>query len=286
MIKALQEGKKLTLKLYTNVSKASFYDSDTDEKTEGEMHNVAELDRLLEKNKDANLIDIYINSPGGDVSEGITIYNKLKRSKAYKRVYIDGFACSIASVIAMAGNAIYMPKTSMMMVHNCWSMAIGNARELRKQADDLDKINELGIAAYMSKFNGGEEELRKLLNEETYLTAQECLDKGLCTKIVDDNEKTEELVEEALEQQTKIYNAKLKQLRAIQECIRSIEVETKPHETVKEAEKVETVNEMGNVNETKKIEDIPQDKAYTKEEIKNSVEQVKENALRSFFHVA
>lgn len=286
MIKALQEGKKLTLKLYTNVSKASFYDSDTDEKTEGQMHNVAELDRLLEKNKDANLIDIYINSPGGDVSEGITIYNKLKRSKAYKRVYIDGFACSIASVIAMAGNAIYMPKTSMMMVHNCWSMAIGNARELRKQADDLDKINELGIAAYMSKFNGSEEELRKLLNEETYLTAQECLDKGLCTKIVDDNEKTEELVEEALEQQTKIYNAKLKQLRAIQECIRSIEVETEPHETVKEAEKVETVNEMGNVNETEKIEDIPKDKAYTKEEIKNSVEQVKENALRSFFHVA
>lgn len=286
MIEALQEEKKLTLKLYTNVKKSSFYDSENGEKTEGQMHNVAELDRLLEKNKDANLIDIYINSPGGDVSEGITIYNKLKRTKAYKRVYIDGLACSIASVIAMAGNAIYMPKTSMMMVHNCWSMAIGNARELRKQADDLDKLNELGIAAYMSKFNGSEKELRKLLDEETYLTAQECLDKGLCTKIVDDNEKTEELVEDALEQQTKIYNAKLKQLRAIQECIRSIEVETEPHETVKEAKKVETVNEMGNVNETEKIEDIPQDKAYTKEEIKNSVEQVKENALRSFFHVA
>mgnify|MGYP004503259857 FL=1 len=286
MIEALQEEKKLTLKLYTNVRKTSFFDYYDDEKPEDQMHNVDELNRLLEKNKDANLIDIYINSPGGDVSEGITIYNILKRNKAYKRVYIDGFACSIASVIAMAGNAIYMPKTSMMMVHNCWSMAVGNARELRKQADDLDKINELGIAAYMSKFNGSEKELRKLLDEETYLTAQECLDKGLCTKIIDDNEKTEKIVEEALEQQTKIYNAKLKQLRAIQECIRSIEVETEPHETVKETKEVETVNEMGNVNETKKIEDIPQNKAYTKEEIKNSVEQVKENALRSFFHVA
>lgn len=286
MIKALQEEKKLTLKLYTNVRTPSFYDYYDDEKPEGQIQNVIELDNLLEKNKDANLIDIYINSPGGDVSEGITIYNKLKRNKAYKRVYIDGFACSIASVIAMAGNAIYMPKTSMMMVHNCWSRAIGNAKELRKQADDLDKINELGIAAYMSKFNGTETELRKLLDEETYLTAQECLDKGLCTKIVDDNEKTEELVEDALEQQTKIYNAKLKQLRAIQECIRSIEVETEPHETVKEAKKVETVKEMGDVKETEKIEDIPKDKAYTKEEIKDSVEQVKQNALRSFFHVA
>ena len=84
MIEALQEEKKLTLKLYTNVRKTSFFDYYDDEKPEDQMHNVDELNRLLEKNKDANLIDIYINSPGGDVSEGITIYNILKRNKAYK----------------------------------------------------------------------------------------------------------------------------------------------------------------------------------------------------------
>lgn len=286
MIKALQEGNKLTLKLYTNVGKGSWWEDDKEDDYEGKMHNVKELERLLEQNKNTGLIDIYINSHGGDVSEGITIYNILKRHKAYKRVFIDGLACSIASVIAMAGNAIYMPKSSMMMVHNCWTMAVGNAKELRKTADDLDKINELGIAAYMTKFKGTKEELKQLLDNETYLTADECLEKGLCTKIVEDSEETESSVDNALEKQTNIYNAKLEKLRAIQECIRSMNVETTSNEIVKETEKVETVNEIEDVKEAEKELKALDDKAKSKEEIKGFVERQKKNALQSFFHVA
>ena len=96
-------------------------------------------------------INIYINSYGGSVFEGTAIYNQLKRHPARKTVYVDGFACSIASVIAMAGDELVMPRNALMMVHNMWMGVCGNAAELRKAADDLDKINEAGRAAYLQK---------------------------------------------------------------------------------------------------------------------------------------
>ena len=112
------------------------------------------------------------------------MFNLLKQHKATVKVYIDGIAASIASVIAMAGDEIFMPKNSMMMIHNCWTYECGNAKDLRKAADDLDKIMEASIESYMSKVNIDRDELVELLDEETWLTAQECLEKGFCTKIL------------------------------------------------------------------------------------------------------
>ena len=79
------------------------------------------------KYPDASEIRIYINSYGGSVFEGTAIYNQLKRHPAHKTVYVDGFACSIASVIAMAGDEVVMPRNTMMMIHNMWSCVCGNA---------------------------------------------------------------------------------------------------------------------------------------------------------------
>ena len=146
------EGNTVTIKIYNNIRSKSWWDDD--EKAEDAVANVEDLEKILKDNKNASIIDIYINSPGGDVFEGVAIYNILKRNRAYKRVWIDGFACSIASVIAMAGNSINMPKSSMLMIHNPWTYAVGNANELRAMADQLDKIAEPMIEAYMSKFNG------------------------------------------------------------------------------------------------------------------------------------
>ena len=140
-------------------------------------------DKLLELG-DISEINLHINSLGGDVFEGLAMFNLLKQHKATVKVYIDGIAASIASVIAMAGDEIYMPKNSMMMIHNCWTFECGNAKKLRKAADDLDKIMEASIESYMSKINIDRDELMKLLDEETWLTAQECLDKGFCTQIL------------------------------------------------------------------------------------------------------
>ena len=124
---------------------------------------------------------MYVNSPGGDVFAGQAIYSQLKRHKATVNVHIDGLAASIASVIAMAGDTIHMPSNAMMMIHNAWSIAMGNAKDFRKTADDLDKIGLSIQETYLAKATGLEKDkLVELLDAETWLTAQECMDLGLC----------------------------------------------------------------------------------------------------------
>ena len=134
----------------------------------------------LAKYPDAKQINIYINSYGGSVFEGTAIYSQLKRHPAEKVVYVDGFACSVASVIAMAGDRVIMPRNTMMMIHDAWSFAIGNAKQLRKAADDLDAIMAGNRQAYLVKSNGKitEEKLIELLEAETWLTADQCLEYG------------------------------------------------------------------------------------------------------------
>lgn len=134
-------------------------------------------------------ITVYINSYGGDVFEGTAIYNQLKRHPAHKTVYIDGFACSIASVIAMAGDDVIMPRNTMMMIHDMWRVAIGNATELRKAADDLDVINAAGRQAYLAKAGDKltEEKLIELMDAETWLTAEQCIELGLADRYADDD---------------------------------------------------------------------------------------------------
>ena len=108
--------------------------------------------------------------------------NMLKRKKCTKIVHIDGIAASIASVIAMAGDKIIMPSNSMMMIHNAWTYAAGNSNELRKLADDLDKVNLSIRQTYLDKAGDklDEETLITLMDNETWLTAQECYNYGLC----------------------------------------------------------------------------------------------------------
>lgn len=140
----------------------------------------------LNKYPDVKRINIYINSYGGSVFEGTAIYSQLRRHSAEKVVYIDGFACSIASVIAMAGDKVIMPSNTMMMIHDVMAGVFGNARQLRKTADDLDVIMEGNRQAYLDKSNGkiSEEKLKELLENETWLTAQQCLEYGFADEIL------------------------------------------------------------------------------------------------------
>ena len=279
MITAKCEEKTLVINIHGEIGQ-SFFNFPDFEKEENSVATVKDLQELLNKNKNIPTINIYINSPGGSVSEGITIYNILKRTRAYVRVFIDGFACSIASVIAMAGNAIYMPKSSMQMVHNAWTVAMGNSEELRKVADDLDKINEVVISAYMSKFKGTEKELRKLLDDESYLTAEECLKYGLCTKIVDDSENTQSNVEEGLDAATNMFENKLTKLVSIKNAIKDLDAEIVEPETANEP-KGEVVNEGETVNEADKLQMAHTN--VTEKEVRDNVEKTKQTELQKFF---
>ncbi|MCI8805208.1 MAG: Clp protease ClpP [Clostridiales bacterium] len=131
----------------------------------------------LEKVKGKDL-DIYINSCGGSVFGGIAIYNIIKRHNGRKTVTIDSIAGSIASVIAMAGDEINMYKNSFMVIHKPLSISYGNANDLRKTADELDKIESVIIDVYNSKLINKEDisKITEMVDKETWLTAAEVSD--------------------------------------------------------------------------------------------------------------
>ena len=130
------------------------------------------------------VINCYLNSYGGEVAQGLAIYNALKRHKAKVRTYCDGFACSIASVVFMAGDERIMSNSSLLMIHNAWMLTAGNAGQLRKDADDLDIITQASINAYLGGINISEEKLKQLLDSETWLLPQDALEMGFATSII------------------------------------------------------------------------------------------------------
>lgn len=177
--RAESSEKTLTLDVYDRVDKYS-YDPETDTIKQSET-SAKHFKEVLDQNADVDEIRIRINSAGGSVFEGMAIYSLLKQHKAHKTVVVDGFACSIASVIAMAGDTVIMPETAVMMIHNPWTVTIGNAAALRKEADDLDKLGESMRQAYLMKAGDklDEGKLIEMLDAETYLTAAECIELGL-----------------------------------------------------------------------------------------------------------
>lgn len=132
---------------------------------------------------DLDHINLHIHSPGGDVFDGIAIYNLLNSHSASKTVYIDGLAASMASVIAMVGNPIIMPENAMMMIHKPWGITGGDANNMRDYADLLDKVEAVLIPSYAKKTGKSSDELALLLGEETWMTAQECLEHGFADQI-------------------------------------------------------------------------------------------------------
>lgn len=140
----------------------------------------------LAKYPDAKNINLYVNSYGGSVYEAMSIRNQLKRHPAYVTAYVDGFACSAASFILTGCDKVVMYSNTMQMIHNMWNVAVGNAKQLRKAADDLDVIMEGNRRAYLEKSNGKitEEKLIELLDAESWLTAQQCIDYGLADEIL------------------------------------------------------------------------------------------------------
>ena len=131
-------------------------------------------------------LSVEINSPGGDVFAGLAIYNALRASGKEITVKVLGVAASAASLIAMAGDKIVMPKNTFLMIHNPWSMVAGNASELRDAADMLDKIGSSLKQTYASRTGLSDEEISTMLEAETWLTADEALAKGFATEVQDE----------------------------------------------------------------------------------------------------
>jgi ATP-dependent protease ClpP protease subunit len=135
---------------------------------------------FLKNLENVSEINLHINSGGGSVFAGISIYNMLKRNNATITTYIDGIAASFASVIACAGDKIVMPKNATFMIHkpsNGYFLTMMNADDLRKDADTLDTCQKSILNTYMTKVKDGitEEQINSLINEESWMVGDEAL---------------------------------------------------------------------------------------------------------------
>ncbi len=142
-----------------------------------------EVVEALEAVPDASGIDVFINSPGGDVFEAMSIYNTLKEHPAPVNVYVRGLAASAAGIIAMAGDNIQMGEGSFLMVHNAWTIAQGNADQLQRAVNLLDKIDGeiAGIISRRSKNDA--DQVRQWMRDETWFTAEESVSAGLADRM-------------------------------------------------------------------------------------------------------
>jgi ATP-dependent Clp protease protease subunit len=139
----------------------------------------------LEKYK-GQPVTVRINSPGGYVSEGVTIYNALRRHSdggGKVTVEVDALAASIASYIAMGGDEILIAENALFMVHRCWGLVMGNAESLRKEALVMDKIDDIIADTYTARSGGDREKFVQLMADETWLTAKESVELGLADAI-------------------------------------------------------------------------------------------------------
>lgn len=143
----------------------------------------------LSKYPDVKSINLYVNSFGGSVFEAMAIRNQLKRSPATVTGIVDGFAASAASFILTACDTVKMYSNTTQMLHNMWNVVAGNATQLRKAADDMDVMMEGNKQAYLEKANGKltAEKITEVLDGETWLTAAQCLEIGLCDEVIAEN---------------------------------------------------------------------------------------------------
>ena len=130
-------------------------------------------------------VHVRINSPGGEIIDGSAIANALNRHEGGVTVHIDGLAASMASYIAMSGKPTYMSENALLMIHNPWTLAAGEADDLRKQADLLDTMKSTLVRGYQRKSGMPAEEISKLMDEETWLTALEATALGFVDAIED-----------------------------------------------------------------------------------------------------
>jgi len=138
--------------------------------------------------KDAKDITVRINSPGGDVADGIAMYNYLKDHPARVTTIVDGYAASSASLVMLAGDVIKVHKSSIVMVHNPWTVAMGDADDMRHTADVLDEHGKAILGIYMDATGKDEADIIEMMEAETWMRGEAAIENGFATELMEENE--------------------------------------------------------------------------------------------------
>lgn len=187
----------------------------TGEPMEGDYITPKEVREIFEKIEEDD-IELHINSYGGSVFASISIFNYLQSLDKNITTINDGICASGASLIFMVGDSRIMPENTMLMIHRASTFAWGNCNELREQADILEKLdNSTVMVNYKNHFKGTDEELMELIDKETWLSADECLEKGFCTEVKKlaepKNDSTQETLNKGIKLMQNFANLKIKE---------------------------------------------------------------------------
>ena len=208
-------------------------------------------------------VTVRVNSPGGDVSAGISIYNMLNEHEGNVTIKVDGLAASIASLIAMAGDKIVMLPGSMMMVHNPWTFAAGNADDMAQVVEMLEKTGESMIPIYSARTGQSEEKIKELLKAETWLTAQDAVDLGFA--------------DEAIEPKTSLADA-LAKIKSLTPSMKSAVMQPVMSLKAKEEAEEDNVPEQPEEPSEVPVETAPVVDEETEEEVEEETTEVTEPA--------
>lgn len=270
-----QEGNTASINIYGDITSWAWEEL-------GEMSAV-NLSKKLETMGDVEQINVYINSYGGEVAEGLAIYSALKRHKAKVTTYCDGFACSIASVVFMAGDERIMNEASLLMIHNAWTWASGNAAELRKQADDLEKITQASVEAYKAHSSLSEEEIKNLMDNETWILPEEALSYGFATKIdKTEKEKASQNAFMKLFEIIKAYQAEEPETSDDEETDEPEEPETEEPDTETETDETETETDTDTETDEPEPDDETESDESTEEETDGEENKTDEEASQKW----
>lgn len=188
-VKNLAEGtesEEIEVKVYGEIVNMPCWDGDV---------SANSLKKEIEKYPNAKKISVRINSPGGDVFEAQAIYNILKNHQAEVTVYIDALAASAATLIASAGDKVVMYNNALFMMHNPWTWATGEAKDFVKKAELLGTIKDTLLNVYETHSSLSREEISAMMDEETWMTADEALENGFIHEVVPCKAKAEDVQE-------------------------------------------------------------------------------------------
>lgn len=168
---------------------------------------------IAELTDESEELKVIINSPGGDVQAGQEIYSILKDIKNPVTINVQSMAASAASMIAMAGDTVKMSPVALLMIHNASTCTSGDYRDMQHTADVLQTVNTAIMQAYIAKTGKTEDELREMMDKETWLTANQCIEHGFADEIIKD------------EKQSIITNAMIGRLSVTDEMIAKVKAE-------------------------------------------------------------
>lgn len=150
-----------------------------------ESVTAADFKKEFDAIKDKKSIKVLLNSPGGDVFDGVAIYNIISQVRDKVETEVLGWAASAASIVALAGEKLVMGEGSYLMIHNPWAIVIGDSQAMLKVGADLEKMNGVFASIYAQHSDLTEDEILTAMNEETWYTAQEAVDAGFADEIAD-----------------------------------------------------------------------------------------------------